>query len=497
MEGIKPEIDEDSLQWLAHHITDDSRFASATVRFWWPAVFGTEIKILPEDPDGPDYDQRLSVYNAQESLLKSLADKFVSAEYRLKELLADMLMSSWYRVSQIDESQLTDSRSVALETIGGGRLLSPEELDRKNFAVFGTTWSHSFHWPDNKDQYYEPQTILGDNKSSFKTFYGGTDSNVVTRRNRSMTPLMRNVSEAMATDLACAIVGLEFSLPQSERTVFNLVEFDTKPGVIGLSTNLLPGQVESQNDWINQEIISLPVVMPGGSVKISISDLTTNNYDSTDGLSSNADLLIKKIIFLQNDEFVLQIDGQDLPATDGFNSDTWTDDTGKIHNRGDIRENAWWLHEGSWVDFFVRLPAGEYTVELHFGTSLKSNNLNETIKAYTTFTALTDPLKTTTGIAVKNQMHALYLRATNRELPETRAEDLTHELISYADFHRKNVHGSSWVEGGICEPIHIWKDWWEMGHESRVERFRDPERMVRAWTMIVHSILSSYLYLHD
>lgn len=63
-----------------------------------------------------------------------------------------------------------------------------------------------------------------------------------------MTPLKRNVSEAMATGLACTIIGLEFSLPQSEGTVFNLVEFDTKPRVLGLSTNILLGQVESQND---------------------------------------------------------------------------------------------------------------------------------------------------------------------------------------------------------------------------------------------------------
>ena len=54
-----------------------------------------------------------------------------------------------------------------------------------------------------------------------------------------------------------------------------------------------------------------------------------------------------------------------------------------------------------------------------------------------------DPLKTATNIAVRKQMHAPYLRATSRGLPETGAEDLTHELISYADFHRKNVNGST------------------------------------------------------
>ena len=40
----------------------------------------------------------------------------------------------------------------------------------------------------------------------YKTFYGGIDGAVVTRRNRDMTPLMANVAESMAIDLSCQVV---------------------------------------------------------------------------------------------------------------------------------------------------------------------------------------------------------------------------------------------------------------------------------------------------
>ena len=131
---IVPE-ERDSLQWLAQQMADDPRFATATVKFWWPAIFGAEPLMLPEDADGPDYEQRLRAYNAQESLVAELALSFVAADYRLKELLAEMLLSPWYRGSGVADADVARSRAVELATVGSGRLLTPEELDRKNRAV--------------------------------------------------------------------------------------------------------------------------------------------------------------------------------------------------------------------------------------------------------------------------------------------------------------------------------------------------------------------------
>ncbi|MEL0306919.1 MAG: hypothetical protein VW975_08485, partial [Halieaceae bacterium] len=212
-EGQTVPEERDSLQWMARQIADDPRFATATVKFWWPAIFGAEPLALPEDPDGPDYDQRLRAFNAQEALVAELAEQFVASGYRAKDLFADMLLSPWYRVSGVEDADIAESRSVELATVGRGRLLTPEELDRKNRAVFGRTWGQ---WESAHQRTL--QTELG-NYRSYKVFYGGTDSAVVTERNRQMNALMSSVTEKMASDLACQVVGYDFNLPAEDRVI--------------------------------------------------------------------------------------------------------------------------------------------------------------------------------------------------------------------------------------------------------------------------------------
>ena len=165
LEGEEPTSDQDSLQWAAKQIADDPRFATATVKFWWPAVFGTDPLALPEDPEGPDYDQRLRAFNAQEALVAELAENFVAANYRAKHLFADMLMTPWYRTAGVEDPAIAESRSVELATVGSGRLLTPEELDRKNLAVFGRTWGQ-------RESYHSHalSTNFSDEGNGFKTF---------------------------------------------------------------------------------------------------------------------------------------------------------------------------------------------------------------------------------------------------------------------------------------------------------------------------------------
>ena len=91
--------------------------------------FGTEVLIAPEDPEGPDYDQRLRAYNAQESLVSQLARKFADVDFRLKPLLAEMLISPWYRTEGLTDNQ-AESRFVELENIGSGRLTQRSSIGK-------------------------------------------------------------------------------------------------------------------------------------------------------------------------------------------------------------------------------------------------------------------------------------------------------------------------------------------------------------------------------
>ncbi|MBT6038012.1 MAG: DUF1588 domain-containing protein, partial [Halieaceae bacterium] len=185
---------EDSIQWLGKQIANDPRFAKATVKFWWPSVFGSEVLVAPTDRSLPDYEGQLLAFNAQEALVEELAAAFISGGYKLKSLLADMVVSPWFRTSGVDQ-ELSETQQKALTTVGRGRLLTPEELDRKNRAVFGRTWNEN---QGESAHDYKKATNFSSAWSGYAAFYGGIDSAAVTKRNREKTPLMSNVSEKMA-----------------------------------------------------------------------------------------------------------------------------------------------------------------------------------------------------------------------------------------------------------------------------------------------------------
>jgi len=91
----------DSIQWLGQQIANDPRFAKATVKFWWPSVFGSEVLVAPMDRSLPDYAAQLLAFNAQEALVEELATAFAAGGFKVKSLLADMMLSPWFRTTAI------------------------------------------------------------------------------------------------------------------------------------------------------------------------------------------------------------------------------------------------------------------------------------------------------------------------------------------------------------------------------------------------------------
>jgi hypothetical protein len=490
-EGDIAPYERDSLQWLARQIADDPRFATATVKFWWPAIFGAEPLALPEDPDGPDYDQRLRAFNAQEALVAQLAARFVAAGYRAKELFADMLLSPWYRVSGVTDAGVAEARAVELATVGSGRLLTPEELDRKNRAVFGRTWGQ-----EDSAHYHEQETYLGDSYGSYKNFYGGADSAVVTKRNRQMTPMMSNVSENMAVDLACQAVGYDFTLPAEDRVIFDLVDRNTLPGDLAFTAKQLPGRVAKNRDaFLEQKPIELSVTLVGGRARVFLSDSTSQGWESTDADETNADVILQSVVFRKDGEIALRIEGVDLPNTDGFVAERWQNDQGDSGWRGDVREAAdgWWMHEQAWVAFEVELPAADYEVEVQLATSLFKNNVNDAMNIEMSVSALENVEQTQSAKNVRNQMSSLYQKATNKILPADIVDVMVKQLVEHAEAQTTR----SWRDGAHCDVWRLWPDMNELSAELERQRFNDPRGVIRGWTMIAHSILSSAAYLHD
>ena len=481
----------DSLQWLGYRISRDPRFAAATVRFWWPAIFGADPLTAPEDPSGPDYDQRLNAFNAQDALIQELAEKFEASGFNAKSLFADMVLSKWYRHSEVTSGALAQARGVELATVGRGRLLTPEELDRKNLAVFGRTWQ-----PGRQDDAYllsRPSFLSGE-QQSFNQFYGGIDAATVTQRNRKLTPLMSNVVESMATQLACMVVAQQFSLPASERTVFTNIERTTQPGTLSRSMHSLPGSVQD-HDKVIEHSIKEQVSLVGGVITIGVEEATPQAFSSTDGEHTHTQLTVMEVVFRQNGYVTRRISGKALPYQSSFRYDTWQDpDDGSDRPRGYVNDDkgGWSMHTNTWISIDTNLPAGDYEVEWRFGTTLPDNNVNESMYVQTTITARDNIDQAASTQMLRAEMQRLYLNATSRPLSEEAVDGLLDLLIVHATEASERSHRAD--DAGQCDVWHFWQ-----GDEDPpdYDYNYDPAGMVRAWSMVLHGVMTSFGYLHD
>ena len=514
LEGKEAPQDQDSLQWLAHQIAEDPRFASATVKFWWPAVYGSELLMSPEDPGGPDYDQRLRAFNAQETLIEELSEKFVNSDYRLKQLLAEMVLAAWYR-SETPEAVLEDgTRDLELATIGRGRLLTPRELDNKNIALFGYTWfwertgNTSDNSLDTSGARPDEQSALHRRTSDdqgYNVFFGGIDSASLIKRNRELTPLMVNVTSQMAVDLACQAVAYDFSLPKNRRKMFTHVERDTFPGDIASEYLNLSGVVADADSWVEHGPISLKATHSGGTLRIQISDTTTAAGESKDTERASASLAITELKILQNEAEKLFLSGYQIPEHSGFQSAIFVEPNGRPNEYGRVLDAKWAMEPGGWTALELELPQGNYELQLQLATRLSENNVNEAVRAHVAMTSLNAETDDGARSAIRQQIATLFRNATNEELSDAQIDEVAAALSAYAQ--RELVREVPGYNGLTWNSGENWcVDWglFSIGGKVRKEnptlhhaRYNDPRAMIRAWTMLTHQVMQSFGYLHD
>lgn len=204
---------DDALTWLAERIVADPRFAEGTVKFWFQGVFGRAPLLQPLETSDADYTVRLAAWRAEQALIADWAETFRDADYDLKTLLVEMMMSPLFRTESF--ATVDADRQAALDTLGVGRLLTPEQLDRKLTATTGYTWK--LDWQD------DPQLL-----ENYYIFYGGIDSDGITERPTDLNSLMTSVSMRLANEMACTIVLNEF-WPGVEPKLFSGVSITTDP----------------------------------------------------------------------------------------------------------------------------------------------------------------------------------------------------------------------------------------------------------------------------
>ena len=492
-EGDPAETDfQDSLQWLAQEIVNDPRFAKATVQFWWPAVFGSEPLLPPVDAEAVDAGQHIRAFNAQQALISQLAADFQASDFDLKSLLADMVMSPWYRHSTLSDPADLETRQVELATVGRGKLLTPEELDRKNRAVFGRSWRQ---WGDGTNPHaIGLETAFVGQWAPYTTFYGGIDGAVVTKRNRNLTPLMSNVAESMAIDLSCQVVIEDFNRPRSERQVFRRVDRDTVPGEITRTQAALRGKVDDMGQMVTHTV-RYDARFVGGATKLMVTDLTRDSHESVDSNWTGAELIVRSITLLRNGTAVKRYWGEDFPQISGFSADQWTDDEGRQHWRGHADNDGWRMHPGAWVEIETDLGAGDYEVKVELGSSLMSNNVNDEMTAGLSATATKNIGQTASGKAARRQISDIVSNAFHRSPTNAEIQTMLNQLTASATGAKNRT---SWFrdQGNHCETWAIWQNE-ELDHQGYLDRYGDREGMMRGWTTLVHSVMTSYGYLHD
>ncbi|MDA8950197.1 DUF1588 domain-containing protein [Pseudomonadales bacterium] len=261
-----------SLQWLGRQIAEDAWFASAAIKFWWPAVMGSEVAQAPEVTTDADFETRLAVFEAQKDFIDTLASDFKAglnsaAAYNGRELIIELMASPWFRVNGADGNQ-----NPQLAEIGTRRLLTPEELDLKFYNLAGYYWGWS---PDDfsEHDYHARAAKLS---REYKVLYGGIDSRNVTQRASTTTAMMFNIAEKMALDTACELVAREFEDGPEKRRLFSEVEIGDSP----MTRSAATGEFSVPNSDFDRTY-DLAASLIQGEHTISISFL--NDWGDADG----------------------------------------------------------------------------------------------------------------------------------------------------------------------------------------------------------------------
>ena len=261
---LVPDADR-SLGWLADRIVADKRFAESTVRFWWPAIMGSEVAEPPEDKGDADFNAKLIASAAQDAEIARLARWFRQGfgggrPYDLKDLLVEITLSRWFRAESVEARNAV--QMTALRDAGARRLLTPEELGRKTGALTGFQLGRELqrHWHDPS------QRTRHELSGPFNLLYGGIDSDGVTERARDFTSVMAGVAERYAVQASCPIIMRElYLLPDGQRRLFDGIERTDSPvSEFGDSFDVEAGS------WVDRETFAIEGALSAGAYTVAL-----------------------------------------------------------------------------------------------------------------------------------------------------------------------------------------------------------------------------------
>ena len=495
---------ENSVQWLAARVVADERFADATVKFWWPALMGSDISEPPEDVEDADIEAKLLTANAQAQEVERLAREFETGfgdgkPYNLKDLLVELSLSSWFRANTLERSEAL--RTSILRKAGARRLLTPEELANKTVSLTG------FQWGRHRDQLWrrpheEKLASLTDPLREYGLLYGGIDSDGITERAKGLTSVMAGVAQTHATEISCPIVMRElFLLEDKKRLLFD--DFDRR-----VTPTWEFGETFEISAASRDEIETLLVsgTLRRGEISVELAYL--NDYWG--GANMDRDILLDRLRILRGEEVVFELEMEDHAHPDCNH----------------VEQGAFHL-SGSGPECTLSIPANipfddTYTIEV---TAWGDQAGDEAPRL--TISAESDVTNSAGSIAIRSQLVDLYdkllgLTATTESDEVGSAYELfvnvwQQNLASehrHADFrHWQGVH-CDWARDayfldGILDDAwlsledlsegqehrHGW-DWEYIGEYFETVDFSDPQGVARTWVSVMTYLLMDYRYLY-
>ena len=132
---------------------------------------------------------------------------------------------------------------------------------------------------------------------------------------------------------------------------------------------------------------------------------------------------------------------------------------------------------------------------MELGSALMDNNVNREMTARVAARATRNLGQTKDGQLIRREIASLLTRATNRT---PSFNDVTSLLYLLAQSAARAKAKTPWFrdEGNHCEVWWVWPDE-HLEHDEYWHRYGDAEGMMRGWATVLHTIMTSYGYLHD
>ncbi len=211
-----------ALQWNVREMVQDPRFALSAVYIMFEGLSGQKPLTEPDDATDENYLGGIEAAKTQRNVFNDIAQQFIDTNYNLKTVVKEIIKSPYYRAYNYEPLGLDEdearARGFELENVGMGRLLPPEQLNRKIVAVTGLHWSRGFE---------ETDYLLDENQ--FMTLYGGINSDDIVSRVTEPNGIMANVGKRMGNQMACLAVPWDFTKPAADRILFPLAEPTLQP----------------------------------------------------------------------------------------------------------------------------------------------------------------------------------------------------------------------------------------------------------------------------